>query len=171
VAAPSSAPVREITLIAALGRNRVIGRADGSLPWRLPDDLAHFKRETLGKPIVQGRKTYDTVGKPLPNRLNIVLSRNPKPIEGCVVVSDVDAALAAAGDVPEVMIIGGAQIYELFLPIATRMTLTHVAASPEGEAHFPIWDPMVWRITGGTHHGVDDKHAFAFDIVRYDRAR
>jgi dihydrofolate reductase len=161
----------DITLIAALGKNRVIGHADGRLPWRLPDDMAHFKRETLGKPIVQGRKTYDTVGKPLPNRLNIVLSRSSKPIEGCVVATSVDEALAAAGEVPEVMIIGGGEIYALFLPRATKMILTHVDASPDGEAFFPAWDPMAWRITSGTHHAVDDKHAYAFDIVRYDRTR
>lgn len=162
---------RDITLIAALGKNRVIGHVDGRLPWRLPDDLAHFKKETLGKPIVQGRKTYDTVGKPLPGRTNIVLSRTSGPIEGCTVVRSVEEALAAAGDVPEVMIIGGGEIYALFLPVATKMILTHVDATPEGEAHFPAWDPMVWRITSGTHHAADERHAHAFDVVRYDRAR
>lgn len=161
----------DITLIAALGKNRVIGHADGRLPWRLPDDFAHFKRDTLGKPIVQGRKTYDTVGKPLPDRKNIVLSRTSGPIEGCTVVRTVDEALAAAGDVPEVMIIGGGEIYALFLPRATKMILTHVDASPEGEAFFPEWDPMQWRITAGTHHAADARHAHAFDIVRYDRVR
>lgn len=97
----------DITLIAALGRNRVIGHKDGRLPWRLPDDLAHFKAETLGKPIVQGRKTYDTVGKPLPGRKNIVLSRTSGPIEGCTVVRTVEEAIAAADGAPELMIIGG----------------------------------------------------------------
>lgn len=159
----------EITLIAALGRNRVIGHADGRLPWRLPDDLAHFKRETLGKPIVQGRKTYDTVGKPLPGRKNIVLSRTSGPIEGCTVVRSVDEAIAAAGDVPELMIIGGGEIYALFLPLATKMTLTHVDASPEAEAHFPAWDPTQWRETERTHHDADARHAHAFFIVRYAR--
>jgi len=159
----------DVTLIAALGKNRVIGHADGRLPWRLPDDLAHFKRETLGKPIVQGRKTYDTVGKPLPKRHNIVLSRSRKPLEGCTVVTSVDEALAAAGDVPEVMIIGGGEIYALFLPRATKMTLTHVDASPDGEALFPAWDAHVWRETERAHHDADAQHAHAFDIVRYVR--
>ncbi len=161
----------DITLVAALGRNRVIGRSDGSLPWNLPDDLAHFKKETLGKPIVMGRKTYDTVGKPLPGRKNIVLSRSDKPIEGCTVVSTVEEAIAAAGDAPEVCIIGGGEIYALFIPLATKLVLTYVAVDAVGEALFPEWDPMRFRVVSGTHHGVDEKHAYAFDIVRYDRAR
>lgn len=161
----------EINLIAALGRNRAIGHADGRLPWRLPDDFAHFKRETLHKPIVQGRKTYDTVGKPLPDRLNIVLSRSSGPIAGCVVVRTVGEALEAAKGAAEVMIIGGGEIYALFLPIATRMTLTHVDAAPDAEALFPAWDPDEWREVERVHHDADARHAHAFDVVRYVRAR
>jgi dihydrofolate reductase len=161
----------DITLIAALGRNRVIGRADGSLPWRLPDDMAHFKKETLGKPIVQGRKTYDTVGKPLPGRKNIVLSRSSGEIPGCTVVRTVDEAIASADGAPELMIIGGAEIYAMFLPIATKLVLTHVQLDAIGEVKFPEWDPMLFRMVSGTHHAVDEKHPYAFDIVRYERTR
>lgn len=161
----------DITLIAALGRNRVIGHKDGRLPWRLPDDLAHFKAETLGKPIVQGRKTYDTVGKPLPGRKNIVLSRTSGPIEGCTVVRTVEEAIAAADGAPELMIIGGGEIYAMFLPIATKLVLTHVDVDAEGEVKFPEWDPMIFRMVSGTHHAVDEKHAYAFDIGRYERMR
>lgn len=161
----------DITLIAALDRKGVIGRADGAIPWRLPDDVAHFKKETLGKPIVQGRKTYDTVGKPLPGRKNIVLSRSAKEIPGCTVVTTVESALAAAGDVPEVMIIGGGEIYAMFLPLATKLTLTHVDAEVEGEAHFPEWDRSAFREIAREHHAIDGKHAQAFDIVRYQRTR
>lgn len=106
-----------IVMVAALAKNRVIG-SNGQLPWRLPDDLAHFKALTLDKPIIMGRKTYDSVGRPLPRRLNVVMTRTPAPIEGCVVVSSVDAALAACGDAPEIAIIGGGTIYEAFLPRA-----------------------------------------------------
>jgi dihydrofolate reductase len=159
----------DITLIAALDRNRVIGRANGEIPWKLPDDVAHFKRETIGKPIVQGRKTYDTVGKPLPNRHNIVISRSASTIPGCTVVRTADEAIAAAGDAPEVMIIGGGEIYAMFLPLATKMTLTHVDAEVIGEAHFPKWNAHEWRETSREHHATDARHAFAFDIVRYER--
>ncbi len=161
---------QDITLIAAIGTNRAIGYADGRLPWRLPDDFAHFKRETLHKPIVQGRKTYDTVGKPLPGRHNIVLSRTSGPIEGCTVVRTVDEALAAAGDAPEVMIIGGGEIYALFLPRATKLTLTHVDAAPDAEAFFPEWDETRFHEVRRQHHDADGKHAHAFDIVWYERA-
>ena len=161
----------DITLIAALDRNRVIGRANGDIPWKLPDDVAHFKHETIGKPIVQGRKTYDTVGKPLPKRKNIVLSRSGGAIEGCTVAHTVDQALAAAGEVPELMIIGGGEIYAMFLPLATKLTLTHVDAAVEGEAHFPEWDRSAFREISREHHAIDGRHAYAFDIVRYARAR
>jgi dihydrofolate reductase len=161
----------DITLIAALGRNRVIGRTDGSLPWNLPDDMAHFKRETMGKPIVQGRKTYDTVGKPLPGRKNIVLSRTSGEIPGCTVVRTVEEAIAAADGAPELMIIGGGEIYAMFLPIATRLVLTHVDVDAVGEVKFPEWDPMIFRMVSGTHHAADAKHAYAFDIGRYERMR
>jgi len=162
----------DITLIAALDRNGVIGRANGEIPWRLPDDVAHFKRETLGKPIVQGRKTYDTVGKPLPKRHNIVISRSVSELPGCTVVRTPDEALRAAGDAPEVMIIGGGEIYAMFLPLATKMTLTHVDAAIDArpdDAHFPSWDRAAFRETVREHHPIDARHAYAFDIVRYER--
>jgi dihydrofolate reductase len=161
----------DVTLIAAMDRHRVIGRASGEIPWKLPDDVAHFKRDTLGKPIVQGRKTYDTVGKPLPKRHNIVISRSATAIPGCTVVRTADEALRAAGDVPEVMIIGGGEIYAMFLPLATKMTLTHVDAVVQGEAHFPAWNASEWCEVSREHHAIDERHAHAFDIVRYARAR
>ena len=158
----------EITLVAALDRNRVIGRR-GAIPWHLPDDLAHFKRETLGKPILMGRTTYETVGRPLPRRLNIVLSRTRAAIEGCVVATGIDEALAAAGDVPEACVIGGGVVYEAFLPRATRMVLTHVDAATEGDARFPEFSAADWRVVSREPHAVDARHAYAFEIVRYQR--
>lgn len=155
-------------MIAALDRDRVIGR-EGQLPWRLPDDLARFKALTLGKPIVMGRKTYDSVGKPLPKRTNIVLTRSPRTIEGCIVVHDVAGALSAAGDAPEVCIIGGGAIYDLFMPVATDLELTHVETSVVGDARFPAIDPAVWQIVKRERHEADARHAFAFDYVTYSR--
>lgn len=154
-------------MVAALAKNRVIG-SNGALPWRLPDDLAHFKALTLDKPIIMGRKTYDSVGRPLPRRLNIVMTRTPQPIEGCTVVSSVEAALAACGDAPEVAIIGGGTIYEAFLPRADVLELTLVDASVAGDAHFPPWEQdfsEVWR----REHPADEKHAHPFAFTRWQR--
>lgn len=155
-------------MIAALDRDRVIG-SEGQLPWRLPDDLARFKALTLGKPIVMGRKTWDSVGKPLPKRTNIVLTRGDRAIEGAIVVHDVEAALRAAGDAPEVWIIGGGAIYELFLPIATHLELTHVEANVSGDARFPVVDPDVWKVEARERHEADARHAYAFEYVTYVR--
>ncbi len=160
---------RKIVMIAALDRDRVIG-TEGQLPWRLPDDLARFKALTLGKPIVMGRKTYDSVGKPLPKRTNIVLTRSARTIEGCIVVHDAEGAIRAAGDAPEIWIIGGGAIYELFMPIATDLELTHVEANVEGDARFPVIDPAVWRVVHRERHEIDARHAFAFEYVGYTRS-
>jgi dihydrofolate reductase len=161
--------MRKIVMIAALDRDRVIG-TEGQLPWRLPDDLARFKALTLGKPIVMGRKTWDSVGKPLPKRTNIVLTRGDRTFEGAIVVHDVEAALRAAGDVPEICIIGGGAIYELFLPVATHLELTHVEASVSGDARFPVVDPKVWKVEARERHEADTRHAYAFEYVTYARA-
>jgi dihydrofolate reductase len=158
----------KIVMIAALDRDRVIGR-EGQLPWSLPDDLARFKALTLGKPIVMGRKTYDSVGKPLPKRTNIVLTRSPIAIEGCIVVHDVAGALEAAGDAPEVCIIGGGAIYELFLSVATDLELTHVETNVTGDARFPVVDPAVWQAVKRERHETDARHAVPFEYVTYVR--
>ncbi len=136
----------EITLIAALSDNRVIGR-DKDLPWRIPADLKHFKARTRGRPIIMGRRNYESIGRPLPGRHNIVLTRQRDwSAEGCTVVHDVESALAAAGEVEEVMIIGGEEIYRLFLPLADRLELTRIHAEVAGDTHFPEFDPADWRI-------------------------
>ncbi len=155
-------------MIAALDRDRVIGR-EGQLPWRLPDDLARFKALTLGKPIVMGRKTWDSVGRPLPKRTNIVLTRSERALEAAVVVHDAEGALRAAGDADEVWIIGGGAIYELFLPLATDLELTHVETRVEGDARFPEIDPAAWRVVKRERHEADDRHAFAFEYLTYAR--
>ena len=158
----------KIVMIAALDEGGVIG-AEGQLPWRLPDDLARFKRLTLGKPVVMGRKTYDSVGKPLPKRTNIVLTRSAQAIEGCVVVHDVSSALRAARDAAEVCIIGGGAIYALFLPLATDLELTHVETRVTGDAHFPAVDPALWHVVKRERHAPDERHAVGFEYVTYTR--
>lgn len=141
----------EISLIVALGRNRVIG-VDGELPWHLPDDLRWFKSATIGKPVVMGRKTYDAIGKPLPKRPNIVVTRNPDfTAEGAAVCHSIDAALSLAEEegkklgAGEIMVIGGGDIFGLALPYTKRMYLTFVDVAAEGDAFFPEYDESEWR--------------------------
>jgi dihydrofolate reductase len=135
-----------VSLIAAVAANLVIGNA-GRLPWRLPDDLARFKRLTLGHPVVMGRKTFESLGKPLVRRRNIVLSRDRGlSLPGCDVARSTEEALALAGAEQELFAIGGASVYELFLPLAGRMYLTHVEGSWKGDAFFPAVRWEEWRI-------------------------
>ena len=147
-----------ISLIAAMSRNRVIGKA-GQLPWHLPGDLAFFKKMTRGKPIIMGRKTCQSLGRPLPGRKNIVLTRDPGFVaEGFVLVADPEAALAAAAPAEEVMICGGSSIYALFLPRAHRLILTLVDAEVEGDTFFPEFDQTDWREVERGEHGADDRN-------------
>lgn len=140
-----------LALIAAQARNRVIG-LDNRMPWHLPADLKHFKARTLGKPIIMGRKTWDSLGRPLPGRLNIVISRQPGlQLEGAEVFGSLEAALQRADQwareqgVDELMLIGGAQLYEQALPLAERLYLTRIELDPPGDAFFPVFDEAVWR--------------------------
>lgn len=136
-----------ISLIAAVAQNGVIGR-EGGLPWRIPEDLKFFKATTLGKPVIMGRKTFQSIGKPLPGRLNIVLTRDRGwHAPGVTATHDLDAALRAARDsgADEAMIIGGADIYEMALPGAHRIYLTRIAREFDGDALFPAFDPAEWR--------------------------
>ena len=159
------------SLIVARARNGVIGHTNG-LPWRLPADIAFFKKTTLGHPIIMGRRTYESIGKPLPGRLNIVVTRSPGfAAPGCVVVDSLAAAYRAAGDVPEVMIIGGGQIYEAALPDADRIYLTEVEAEIAGDTVFPPLDPNAWDVTELGRQDIDERHAHAMRFVRLDRRR
>lgn len=158
-----------ISLIVAMDRNRLIGRGN-ALPWRLPADLQHFKAVTLGKPIVMGRKTYESIGRPLPGRHNIVISRNPAfSAPGCTVVPSVDAALAAAGEVAEVMVIGGAQLYAETLPRAQRIYLTRIDAGFDGDAWFPALDADVWQECQRAEHVPDDKNPYPYTFLVLER--
>lgn len=150
-----------LCLIAAMGENRVIG-VDNQLPWRLPGDLKYFKARTLGKPVVMGRKTWDSLGRPLPGRLNLVVSRQAGlQLEGAEVFASLPEALQRAQSwaqeqgVDEVMLIGGAQLYEQALPLAERLYLTRVALSPAGDAWFPPFEGEAWQRTACTEHAAE----------------
>ena len=159
----------EITLVAALDRNRAIGRA-GAMPWHLSDDLKRFKALTLGKPVLMGRKTALAIGRPLPGRLNLVLTRAANaPFPGQTAVHSLDEAIARAGD-SDLCVIGGGEVYALALPRATHMHLTEVdATTPDADTFFPTFDPRDWREIAREHHSADAKHALAFDFVDYVR--
>jgi dihydrofolate reductase len=160
-----------ITLVVAVAENGVIGRG-GTLPWHLPADLGHFKAVTMGKPIVMGRKTWESIGRPLPGRTNIVVSGQPDyRAEGCVVVQSFEAALAAAAgdDAPEVMIIGGAALYAAALPRADRILLTRVHAVLEGDVFFPAMADEEWGVVAAERHEPDDRHAFAYSFLELRR--
>jgi len=158
-----------ISIIAAMDRNRLIGNKN-QLPWHLPADFAHFKSVTMGKPIVMGRKTFESIGKPLPGRTNIVLSRNQNTsFEGVVCVTSFEAALAAVPDAEEIMIIGGSTIYEMLLPRVNRMYITYVEGEFEGDARFPEFDEENWTVTDSVSLKPDEKNRYPCRFVTYER--
>ena len=159
-------------MIVAMGENRVIGTG-GSIPWHLPADFKHFKVLTTGHPIVMGRKTFESIGKPLPDRTNIIVTRDADyQYDGVVVVGSPDAALTAAGaaeGADEVFIIGGAEMYKLFLPQANRVYLTVVHGAFEGDTFFPELNVNDWRLVSSVTNIKDEKNAFDFTYKIYDR--
>ena len=160
-----------LSLIAALAHNRVIGR-DNQLPWRLSADLKHFKALTMGKPVVMGRKTFESIGKPLPGRTNIVLTRDREfQAQGCVVVHDIEQALQVVGDREEAMVMGGANLYQQFLPRADRLYLTEVMTEVAGDAWFPDFDIADWIETERVSYQADENNEYDYDFVILDRKR
>lgn len=162
----------ELVLVAAIDRAFAIGR-DNQLPWRLPDDLKRFKALTLGKPLLMGRKTAQSLGRALPGRRNLVLTRSGAvPFAGMEPVASVEAALAVAREdgADTLCVIGGGEVYALCLPLATHMYLTHVDTRVDGaDAFFPRFDPDAWDITVRDAHAADATHACAFEFVDYRR--
>ena len=157
-----------IAIIAALASNRVIGRGN-RLPWHLPDDLRHFKRLTLGRPIIMGRRTWESLPGLLPHRTHVVVTRDPDyRAQGAVVVRSLEEAVAAAGG-EEALVVGGAQLYALAMPRASRLYLTLVDAQVEGDAFFPEIDPAVWREVAREPHAADERHAYPFAFVTLER--
>jgi dihydrofolate reductase len=158
-----------ISLIAASSANGVIG-ADGTLPWHLPDDFRFFRQTTMGRPIIMGRRTFESIGRPLPGRRNIVLTRSRDyRADGAAVAGSADEALAAAAGADEVFVIGGGEIYALFLDRASRVYLTRVDAQIEGDTRFPELDPDDWQLTSVDAHAPDERHAWGFEFRVYDR--
>lgn len=155
----------QISLIAALGKNRVIGN-ENRLVWQIPEDMKRFRQLTLGKPIIMGRKTFESIGKPLPNRKNIILTRDRNyKAQGCITTHSPDEALKAARGSEEIMIAGGEQIFREFLPMANRMYLTFIDEDFEGDAYFPEYNKDEWKETKREEHKNDYKYTFV-DLER-----
>lgn len=158
-----------ISLIAALTPDYVIGQGN-ALPWRIPADLRHFKQTTLGKPVIMGRRNYLSIGRPLPDRQNIVVTRQLGfHAPGCEVAGDLEEALQAAGGAPEIMIIGGAEIYRAFLPRADRLYLTWVETRIPGDTWFPEFHPEHWTVTAEHHQRAGDDTPYPLHFQTLDR--
>lgn len=158
-----------ISVIAALAKNRVIG-IENRLPWRLPEDLAHFKALTLGHPILMGRKTFESLGRPLPGRTNVVVTRNPayRP-DGCLVAASIPAAIALCGEADELFFIGGAELYAQVIPMANRLYLTEVDIEAAGDAWFPEYDRGAFKELSRESRTGEKGDALTFDFVVYER--
>ncbi len=158
-----------ISIVAAVGEHGVIGNED-RLPWHLPADLAYFKQLTMGSPIVMGRKTHESIGRPLPGRLNIVVTRDEEyHAAGCATARSFDEALAFAGDAAEVFIIGGAELFAEALPRADRIYLTRVHAEFEGDVFFPAFDESEWKEVAREDHDADEENASSYSFCRLER--
>jgi dihydrofolate reductase len=157
-----------ISLVAAIARNGVIGDS-GRLPWHLPEDLKRFKALTLGHVMIMGRRTHESIGRPLPGRRTIVVSRQAGlAYPGVDVVASLEAAIALAGEAPEIFVVGGGEIYAQALPLAHRLLLTEVDATPTGDAFFPAFEHSAWRVSARSEGRSGDGLAYAF--VDYERA-
>lgn len=161
-------------MIAALTRNRVIGR-NNDLPWHLPDDMKYFMQTTKGHHVIMGRKNYDSIPekfRPLPNRTNLVVTRQANlRLPNCTVVNSLESAVEAArmAGEAELFIIGGAAMYQMGMPLAQRLYLTEIDTELPGDTQFPAFDKSKWREVSRKHHPADDRHAYPFDFVIYER--
>ncbi len=153
-----------ISLIAAMANNRIIGK-NNALPWHLPADLKHFKNVTMGKPIVMGRKTFESIGRPLPGRQNIIVTRDKNfKAEGCTIIHKINE-IHSCTDAPEIMVIGGAEIYKQLLPQAHRLYLTFIQANFEGDSYFPQWQQDEWREIAREDHVADEINKYDYSFV------
>ena len=162
-----------ISLIVAMAKNRVIG-SKNKMPWHLPADFAYFRKMTIGHPVIMGRKTFESIGRALPGRRNIVISRNTAiRADGVEIMASLEQAIDACllSAVPEAYVIGGATIYMEALPHADRILITEVDAAPEGDIFFPVLDAKQWKEVSRIHHAVDEKNIHAMDFVVLERNR
>lgn len=164
-------PASRLSIIVAMARNRVIGK-NNTLPWHLPADLKHFKELTMGHHIVMGRKTYESIGKPLPGRTSVVVTRNPDySMPSVITVNSLEAAISACGDDAEIFVIGGAELYLQAITFADRIYLTEIDADIPGDTHFTELNRELWRESGRSSHAPDENNAYPHDFVIYDRKR
>ena len=159
----------KMSIVVAMAANGVIGR-DNQLPWHLPADLKHFKQTTMGKPILMGRKTWESIGRPLPGRTNIVITRDSSySAAGCEVVNSIDAAIAAAGEQDEVMVIGGAELYRQVLSDTDTIYLTRIHEAFDGDTCFPELRNTEWHQVERVDHEADEKNSHDYSFIRLDR--
>jgi dihydrofolate reductase len=158
-----------LALVVAMAQNGVIGR-DNGLPWRLPEDLRRFKATTMGKPLLMGRRTFESIGRPLPGRTNLVLTRHRDwRAAGTTAVNSVEEALTVAGAAPELMVIGGAEVYRLVMPFARRIYMTHVHADVPGDTYFPDFDPTQWADVACEAFPADERNPYGLTFVTLER--
>lgn len=159
----------DLAIIVATDEQGLIGK-DNDLPWRLSADLQYFKRVTMGKPLIMGRNTHDSIGRPLPGRKNIIVTKNKEyQAEGCLVVHSIADALLACEQAAEVMVMGGASLYQQFLPAANKIYLTHVHALLEGDTWFPEWQKDQWLEISREDHQADEKNDYAYSFIQYEK--
>lgn len=159
-----------VSIIVAVAKNGVIGDKN-SLLWHISEDLRFFKRTTSGHPVIMGRKTYESLGRPLPNRTNVVISRTADSIEGCSVARSLEEAIGMFSSDEEIFIIGGAQIYALALEVADRFYLTRVDHEYEGDTSFPAWDESAWQLLSREEHERGEKYPYPFAFEVYERCK
>jgi len=160
-----------VSLIVAMARNGVIG-VNNTLPWHLPADLKHFKSLTMSHHIVMGRKTYESIGKPLPGRTSVVVTRNPGySVSGVIVVNSLESALDACDNDEEIFVIGGAELYRQAINLADRIYLTEIDADISGDAHFTEFDRKLWQETERITNAPDERNPYTFHFVVYDKRK
>jgi dihydrofolate reductase len=159
----------ELAIIVATDEQGLIGK-NNDLPWKLSADLQYFRRVTMGKPLIMGRNTHESIGRPLPGRQNIIVTKNPDyKVDGCTVVHSTKEAFQACSDAEEAMVMGGASLYEQLLPQAEKLYLTLVHASLEGDTWFPDWNKADWREVNSEYHHADDKNDYPYSFIVYER--